>query len=400
MIPEQNGFRQNKSTQTALADALNYVYEGLNNKQLLSAIFFDLSRAFDTVNHSLLLKKLESVGVRGVPLKWSHSYLSDRTQEVFIKNTKSSSKKVSMGVPQGSILGPLFFVFINDIVSNNRNKLVLYADDTNVLIRCNSIESLASEASLFSNNFFSWCENNGLKLNIDKTTFMRFLPKNVSLNYELFIPLNGKSIQASNSVKFLGITLDPKLTWEPHIINIIGRLSSICFLIRSLRDTVSDSVIRLMYFGLVQSSLTYGLIFWGSSSHFDKVFIIQKKILRCMDNKKQTYSCKPLFKKYNILTLPCLYIYYLILYVLENKQDFTSVKEVHSYGTRNNQNLHLPYSRLSVSQAFNYQSIKCYNKVYNLISPFESINIVKRRLRTILLDKVYYSVKDFLEDSL
>lgn len=405
LINNQNGFRRKRSTRTAIADALNFIYEGLNNKEQVAGLFFDLSRAFDTVDHRLLLKKMESIGIRGPPLLWVSSYLSERMQVVSLKSRMSSCKKVPLGVPQGSVLGPLLFnIFINDIsIASNKNdinsRLIMYADDTNVLLRHNNVETIYTQASTVANKFHSWCVSNGLTINVNKTTFMKFTTKNIALDYNKYIQLNSITVPTYKNVRFLGLTLDPKLTWEPHINILINKLSSLCFLIRSLRDTVSHSVLRLMYFGLAQSVMTYGIMFWGVSAHFERVFIMQKKILRCMDNKKQTYSCKYLFKKYSLLTLPCLYIYTLIIFIEENKHAYTHINGMHRYQTRNYEHIYLPFSRLTVSQAFTYHGIKCHNKAIKIISRCKNIDNLKHTLHSFLLIKMYYSLEEFLNDS-
>lgn len=396
----QHGFRQNRSTQTAIYDCLEYIYKSLNNREHTVGLFYDLSRAFDSIDHKLLLEKLYSVGVRGIPLNWAASYLSNRTQTVTVNGAKSSRANINKGVPQGSILGPLFFIiFTNDVHKcfNGTGYSLLYADDTNTLVSDIDLYKMIDKCNKISNNFNKYCTNNGLILNSQKTALIRFLPKNVSVDYSLYVAVEGQSIRNDNVVKFLGLNLDQKLTWSIHIDILCTKLSSVCFLIRTLRTNVSMDVLRLVYFGLVQSILQYGLISWGSSSHFQKAFNMQKKILRYMINVSPDTSCRPLFRMHNIMSLPNMYIYQLILNIYTNRNKFQLNSDYHSHETRFASDLHLPYSRLTVSQnAPSYLGIKCFNKISKIVPNLDQDNY-KNKLRSFLLNNVFYSVKEFLD---
>ena len=138
----QNGFRKKRSTNTALMQVISFIHDALNGRENVVAFFYDLSRAFDTINHELLLQKLYGIGVRGVANDWIRSYLQDRSQSVVIQNNYSSERFVSLGVPQGSLLGPvLFIIFVNDLfqICGSYGKVVSYADDTNILVSCKNI---------------------------------------------------------------------------------------------------------------------------------------------------------------------------------------------------------------------------------------------------------------------
>jgi hypothetical protein len=399
----QNGFRQKRSTHTAISSALKYILEALNNKEKTVGLFFDLSRAFDTIDHTLLLRKLETIGVRGITNKWAESYLQNRIQTVYVNNGKSDTRENTLGVPQGSILGPLFFIiFINDMdkLLSNNEKIILYADDTNMLLKDTNATNLAAKATNSANLFNQWCITNGLTVNVNKTFHTRFLTKNILPDSNMLISICQKSIQHTQSIKFLGITLDSKLTWKNHIENVCSKLSSTCFIIKHVRHTVSESILRLLYFGIVQSNLVYGIIFWGMSSHAKKALIMQKKILRSMEGAAPTTPCKPIFKKYKILTLPCLYILNLTLYIAGNKNNLIKTSSIHDHNTRNSKNLHLPYSRLSAAQTLHeYQGIKCYNKLIKYIENTKTTKSLKHKLQTLLVDKAYYNIDEFFKDN-
>lgn len=397
--PAQHGFRTGRSTNTAIFDLLYTICEALNGKTHIIALYYDLSRAFDSVDHQLLLHKLYGIGVRGVAYDWVASYLQNRTVSVSVGKARSDAKNSVLGVPQGSILGPLFFIiFINDITNSctTSNKTILYADDTNLLLHHKNLDTIVVNSNLASQEIANWCSDNGLMLNPNKTFYMKFLTKNVTPDNSMLIKLCGKSIQDVQEIKFLGIYIDQKLTWEAHINNTCSKLSSISYIIRTLKETVSYNILKTLYYGLVQSTLQYGLLFWGSSSHLEKLFIMQKKIVRCMVNAHPHSSCKPNFKNLEILTLPCLYISQLIMYIRSNEHQFLRNNDIHPHGTRNNHLIYHPFSRLNIGKNFpTYIGIKCYNKI-DFFETNDSINACKYKLNRFLIENAFYSVDEFL----
>lgn len=396
----QHGFRSNKSTSTAIADLNTIIYEALNNKQQSVALFFDLTRAFDSVNHDLLLEKLSRIGVRGVANDWVKSYLTNRQQIVTLGNYKSDIREITVGVPQGSILGPLLYIiFVNDLslsCSSIDNK-ILYADDTNFVLSGENLNSVCNKANDACKNFHQYCINSGLLINTNKSVLMTFNPKNDKRDFSLLITLDHRSIEHVQYIKFLGILIDEKMTWKHHIDMVVSRLSSVCFLIRQLKNTVSFEVLRLVYFGLAQSTLSYGLIFWGCSAHLEKAFMVQKCIVRCLVGVPITTSCKPIFRELSILTLPSLYIYLLILNV-KDKETLIKNNSVHEHDTRGKNDIYQPFSRLSVGKNSHlYQGTMCYNKFTRLVGDDENKFKFKTKLYDYLVDKTFYSVKEFLE---
>ena len=175
----QYGFRSGRSCEHALLTAQNCILNSLNKKQISLLLLIDFSKAFDMVEHDVLLKKLECYGIRGVALQWFKSYLSDREQFVNVNNSKSSMKPLKYGVPQGSILGPLLFViYINDMP--NVSKLatfILYADDANIIISGTTMSEIETELAKLTNDLVRWVDINGLKLNLKKTNYMVFSKK-------------------------------------------------------------------------------------------------------------------------------------------------------------------------------------------------------------------------------
>lgn len=206
------------------------------------------------VNHELLFRKLYIIRVRYVPHDWIVLYLTHRTQITVIQ---LQSNAVDQGVSQGSILGPiLFIIFSNDICSTCEmlDNMILYADDTNVLITHNNLEDLLHLRNQASKELIEYCNNNALLCNFRKTTFLNFISKNSTPNQNVFNNLHtsGENLEYNKIVRFLG----EKLTWEAHI-DILWTKLSVC----NLRSTKSTEVLKLVYCGLIRSRLRYGLLF-------------------------------------------------------------------------------------------------------------------------------------------
>ena len=175
----QFGFREQHSTELALILLLDKITEAIENNEYSVAIFLDLSKAFDMVNHKILLSKLEFYGVRGLPLQWFNSYLSNRKQYVSYNGSNSCHLNISCGVPQGSILGPLLFlVFINDLHNVSENLFfILFADDSNLLLNGPNLNDLCRQMNTELINVVNWFKMNKLCLNVKKTNFMVFCAK-------------------------------------------------------------------------------------------------------------------------------------------------------------------------------------------------------------------------------
>jgi hypothetical protein len=215
----QFGFKKNHSTYMALIILLDKIVDALEKGEYVIGVFLDFSKAFDTVNHDILLKKLDFYGVRGIANQWIASYLSNRSQYVSYLNNKSDPGKITCGVPQGSILGPLLFLlYINDLAYVSRELYsILFADDTNVFISGNDIKSIADKMNIELDTVVRWLIANRLSLNINKTKYMVFSPSKKILNKDFEIILSGTKLEEVANIKFLGVVLDNKLNWKDHI---------------------------------------------------------------------------------------------------------------------------------------------------------------------------------------
>ena len=204
-------------------------------------VFIDLQKAFDTVDHEILLTKLNHYGIRGAANDWFRSYLSNRKQFVRIEEADSITASVNIGVPQGSVLGPLLFLlYINDLhLCIKHSKTRYFADDTCLLLVGKSLKQLKKHMNCDLKHLYSWLVANKISLNKDKTETILFRHPNKKINYDLKLKLNGKKLQLTNSVKYLGVHLDSHLNWSKHIEVLAPKLNRAAGMLAKIRHYVS-----------------------------------------------------------------------------------------------------------------------------------------------------------------
>ena len=311
-------------------------------------IFLDLSKAFDTIDHDLLLSKLKFYGFSNLALTLMKSYLSDRTQYVDMDGITSDHCRVTVGVPQGSILGPLLFlIYVNDLPNcTNLLDSTIFADDT----------SLASSFSVFTLNgavnvatinseldkVYTWLCVNKLSLNVSKTKYMIFENKlNRNAIPKESFKINGQKLKQCKDFDFLGITIDNQLNWRSHTKKIFGKVSRTVGVMKKIKRYAPLFVLKTLYHSLVNSRLSYGIKCWGYAC--SQLVTIQKKAIRVMCNKKSNSHTSPLFKTHGILKitdifkLNCLKMHYRIERDLAPpifRSLHTRNWEVHNYQTR------------------------------------------------------------------
>jgi hypothetical protein len=284
MTEAQHGFRTNRSTVTVLQKFITVAQTALDKKMYPIGLFMDLSKAYDVLDHKLLLYKLAKYGIREIALQWMESYLTNRKQYVEVSNVKhgkilSSTRRTNIGVPQGSILGPILFsLFINDLPLHVPGaEVVLYADDTNLLMTGNSINAAWANLNVAIQAVQSWFSNNNLIVNIEKTSVMQFR----NHHQKGFIPprflFEDCVIPVSNETKFLGIHINDRLKWDKHCDSLKSKLNTGHYLIYRLKKIVSPHVNRIVYFTRFHSHLRYKITIWGSDPHSSKIFMLQKK---------------------------------------------------------------------------------------------------------------------------
>ncbi len=303
----QYGFRENRSTELAIIELTSELTKAIDNGEFTIGIFLDLSKAFDTINHRILIQKLEHYDIRGVAQLWFQNYLTNRKQIVKYNQVRSKEMLIQTGVPQGSILGPiLFLLYMNDI--ENCSKLlsfVLFADDTNIFYSNKCIKTINKIMQAEMNKVAEWLNVNKLSLNTNKTKFILFKSSNKKPKYNVKIAINDKNIEQVKSTNFLGIIIDECLTWNNHIAKVAKKIIRASGIISKMRHFVNRNGIKLIYYALVYPYLIYGNLIWGNTykTRIQKIMNIQKKIVRMMTFKLYMEHTEPIFKELNILDI-------------------------------------------------------------------------------------------------
>ena len=245
-------------------ELIEEITNATDNKKHAIGVFIDLKKAFDTVDHGILIKKLKHYGVRGVASDWVKSYLSNRKQFVNFDGCSSELLSVICGVPQGSILGPtLFILYINDICNvSNLVKFILFADDTNVF--CAGDNQLELECTLNRElaKLGKWFAVNKLSLNLSKTTYMLFRNRPPDVDFNVFI--ENERINRVHVTKFLGICIDDKLNWKHHINTVRSQLSKVAAIIYRASCIINQDGIYMLYCSLFLPYINYCSEIWGN----------------------------------------------------------------------------------------------------------------------------------------
>lgn len=312
----QYGFRASRSTESALLAQKEVILENIENKLMTLGIYIDFSKAFDSVNHELLLAKLQKYGIRGTPIELVRSYLSSRSQFVEVNEFKSRTHQITAGVPQGSILGPVLFLFyINDIVRiDTISRFIIYADDCTVLVKGKDLPEILPDASRICYQLRSWSQLNGLSLNESKTKCILFHPRGTALDKPKRITLGPYTIDIEKSIKTLGVIFSENMSWNDHINSICSKARKAAGVISRHRHFLPTNVKKLLYHALVQSHFNYCTLVWGNttSHNLNKLVLIQKKAVRAIDNVPYLEHTKPIFKKHKLLRAYDIYNYKLL----------------------------------------------------------------------------------------
>mgnify|MGYP003433291688 FL=1 len=399
LTSQQYGFRENHSTYMALINLVDRVSEEIDNNNVTLGIFLDLSKAFDTIDHAILLNKLNYYGVTGIANNWFTSYLNDRKQFVQIGQTISKTLSISCGVPQGSILGPLLFIiYINDITNVSKLfDLIMFADDTNLFIKDKNLGSLVANANNELDKISNWFKLNKLSLNIKKTNFILFTSRKRKLDEKPELKIDGTKIEQVRTAKFLGVVINDTLTWDDHIKTVKQKVQKNIGIIYRIRANLPSCTALSLYFTLIHPYFEYCNIVWAvhRSSQLNKLFICQKIAIRTITNSRRRTHTKPLFAKLKILTLFDVNNQQVACFMYRSTNNllpdyfskmFSQNSSFHAHNTRQHHHIHIIRHRLNVRRnTVHIFGPKLWNNLPTAITQSPNVFVFKRRYKKYLL---------------
>ena len=394
----QYGFQSRVSTTHAIVNHLSYLYGQLEQNNFVMSIFLDFKKAFDCVDHGILLSKLHHYGIRGIAHSWCQSYLSNRKQYTVVGEAQSSLKPVTCGVPQGSNLGPLLFLlFINDLPNcSDIFRFTLFADDSTLTATFrnnerNITEKINNELSLVN----TWLMANKIAVNPDKTKYIAFsYRRKIALN---LIRIGNIKIKETSNIKFLGVYLDTKLSFKYHVKYISTKLAKSIGILNKLKYYLPQDVMRTLYLSFVQPYFIYAIQCWYStySNNTNCAVVLQKRAIRIITNSDYLAHTSPLFKVQGILKIGDLFKIQVLLYMFKTIKGNYDNKllsllsyqtDIHDHNTRNANLFRLPNFKKSISRfSLQYRGPALWNVLPSNIRETSSINKFKSQLRDMCL---------------
>jgi Reverse transcriptase (RNA-dependent DNA polymerase) len=397
---QQFGFQKNVSTTMALMSLHNYILEAMNNKNMVTVLFVDLSKAFDTVSHDILIQKLGRYGFTDESVALIQSYLADRKQYVSVDGTDSDELSISIGVPQGSVLGPLLFlIYINDLVKILPN-VILFADDTALFRKHKFFQLLREQLQADIDLLDDWLKANKLSLNVAKTKYIVFKPPEKPLLPEaVYFTIRGVQLQKVSSIKYLGLVIDERLSWNEHIKHVSNKISKFIYIFSKAKHYHDRNVLKLIYTSFVYPHLLYGIELYGhaGSTILNSLFLIMKRMVRIITRSPNIEHSAPLFKELQLQTLNQIFVTRLAFFMFNIVNRGYRTLHINlktplpGLVTRGGAQL-----KLIPNQAINYFGQRMieycgsilWNKLPNAITEIVSVSVFKIQIRIYLVENL------------
>ena len=332
---KQSGFRKGFSTASAVADFTDDLFSAINETEVTQAVFVDLRKAFDTVSHDILCRKLRNYGLRGKVLEWCTDYLNGRSQQTLVNNTRSGHRQLTYGVPQGSVLGPLFFiVYVNDLQHALPNaKVQLYADDTVIFVSGKDPKALCNQLQYNLNRFQKWCNSNKLTINPGKTKLVTFGTRNsIKKAKPCLLYMGGQRIQHVSSYKYLGFILDSTLSFKSQVADIIKKVMHKRILLSKIMPFITADVALLIYKTMVLPYFDYCDIVYctACSGDLDKLQRLQNKCLKTCLRLNVLHNTVAVHRQAKCATLPLRRQSHLcnFMYQRQNRKDLLDTRDI------------------------------------------------------------------------
>lgn len=400
IVCNQFGFQKGKSTEQAFLELQTKIINAYENKQNSCSIFLDFAKAFDTVNHKILLSKLYHYGIRGSVHQWFESYLTNRQQCVQVNGQRSEFLTVRHGVPQGSILGPLLFLlYINDIIQASKKiEFLLFADDTSIFLADKDLKKMEKTLNEELINVSNWLKANKLSLNVKKSNVLLFRPKNESKKKQATIDLkiDGAAIEEKQSAKYLGLYFDNKMTFKEHVNHIITKLKKGNGILAKLRYFVPEEVIRNVYFAHIESHLNYGSLTWGTTGKYniDKITALQKKAIKIIKFVKTREHIELPFKTNKFLPFDRLRAFAMTKFIWKTTNNTIDCRHLLEQNQvteseRDNQKFLIPYrNTLIAKNSVFYTGIIEWNKIPDNIKSSTSFSSFNKSCKEHMISKL------------
>ena len=399
----QHGFMKDSSTTLAIFRFVHDILKTMNSKHFAVALFLDLRKAFDTVNHNILKHKIQLFGFRGIVSKFISSYLDNRKQYCNVDHFVSRNLDISIGVPQGSVLGPLFFnIFFNDLVLINDCKKIMFADDAVIYVSDSNFESCINKVNNIIDSLSDWLNKNKLTPNISKTKLMLFTVKQPKVVPDVYF--NRIKLEWVKEFHYLGINIDDRLTFKSHCRNVVNKLSSAHGTFWAISSFFPRDILMKIFYSIAYPILTQNTILWGGCyvSYLTNIKISLNKILRCIlkandfdNNYRPLVRTNTLYIELNVLKFQDIHKYFLLKFIhfcLYRRYDvfldyFSDLLPIHNYSTRNIR-INLPEVRLDIEKHFAlFRSCELINEIDESFLVDQSPISLKRSFKAMCIEK-------------
>ena len=388
---DQYAYVKGKGTDTAAINYIKDILENFDNNKITISVYLDLTKAFDCVDHVILIKKLEYYGISHIALDWIRDYLSNRKQFVFYNNCKSSQKQVNIGVPQGSILGPiLFLIYIHDLAGiTTSGKQILFADDGTYYDSDKDYNCLIKRVNCDITKITEWFLANKLSINIIKTEAMVHSRKN--MYFPLYpVIVQNEPICYSYHFKFLGLIIDWRLNWKKHIEYIKGKLASACGILHQIKNKINPSIGKIIYYSICYPYINYCNLLWASAnlSTMQLLESTHKRIIRNLLNKNRYVHSSPLFKQLGLLKIHDINNLNALQFVFKTINGFTSSsityvpRQIEPYELRREPSIDVPFAPSNQTMRFiHIRGARVWNEIPLDIRNSRTIRTFKNKVK-------------------
>ena len=395
----QFGFRKGRGTADAVMEFVDECVSAMDDKRHVVAVMLDLKKAFDTVNHRVLLRKLERIGFRGIVLDWFRSYLTDRRIDVCVGGVKSGGKKVNIGLPQGNVCSPLLFLlYINDMFkASGAASCLHFADDTTLYLSGDDVAVLCSEMSSSLQVVSKWLSANRLSLNVQKTNYMIFSHNSFS-DFTFNVNINGSLLRKVHSCNFLGIKIDDKLRFNEHISTVCSKMSKAVGVMFRLSVIVPPYILKTLYHSILYPHLIYGIIVWGNCGivNINRVNRIHRRAVRLIEVSNYTPEAHPcsLLSVKSIINYFTALKFHKCIYAINHSyfsNKINNLLPIHTHITRFtvHELYNIPmYKKSLAHNFFLYNSVIFWNSLPSTIKLNNNLREFKLELKMYLLNNV------------